>query len=59
MDRIVRPGPCCHHNQLCLKYSVIIARYKKRQELAVIKRAMCDEKIEFELASVLKNEAVS
>jgi hypothetical protein len=31
-----------------LKFSIIIAKHKKRQELAVVKRAMCDEQIEFE-----------
>jgi hypothetical protein len=37
------------HNQLRLK-----SRHKKRQELAVIKRATCNENIEFEKGSVLK-----
>jgi hypothetical protein len=48
---------CCH-NQLRLKYSVIIARHKERQELAVVKRAMCDEQIEFEKAGALKKTTV-
>ncbi len=47
IDESLSPGFCLH-NQLRLKFNIIIARHKKREELAVVKRATCDEQIEFE-----------
>ncbi len=44
----------CRHTQLPLKSSVIITRHHQREELGEVKRATCNEQIEFEKASVLK-----